>query len=288
MSGKAVLLLGGGGFIGSALAQRLHYENVSVHSIGRNDVDQLSTLLPRCGTVVHLASGSTPGSSAKQPSLELDNIALTLQLLDLLQTQPQTHLVYFSSGGTVYGNPVQIPVAEDCPMVPMSNHGAGKVAQEIFCNALRAQGNPTTILRPSNAYGPGQTLRQGFGLIRTMLEHARLGTTLEIWGDGENVRDFIYIDDVVEATLRLIQQPQDSGTYNLGSGVGYSVNQVRSAVEALCNRRVKVRYHPARGIDVRSVVLDNGRLAAQLNWKPCVDLPDGAARTWDWLRATAL
>ena len=284
MSGKAVLLLGGGGFIGSALAQRLHCENVSVHSIGRNDVDQLSTLLPRCGTVVHLASGSTPGSSARQPRLELDNIALTLQLLDLLQTQPQTHLIYFSSGGTVYGNPVQIPVAEDCPMVPLSNHGAGKVSQESFCNALRSQGHPVTILRPSNAYGSGQTLRQGFGLIRTMLEHARLGTTLEIWGDGENVRDFIYIDDVVEATLRLILRHQDSGTYNLGSGVGYSVNQVTSAVEAVCNRRLKVKYHPPRGIDVRRVVLDIARLAAKLNWQPTTGLAQGLATTWDVLQ----
>lgn len=283
MSDDAVLLLGGGGFIGSALARRLQREQVSVHSIGRSDMDQLATLLPRCNTVVHLASATTPGSSAKQPNLELTNIALTLQLLDLLQTQPQTHLIFFSSGGTVYGNPAQLPVAEDCPIAPLSHHGAGKVAQESFCNALRAQGQPVTILRPSNAYGPGQTLRQGFGLIRTMLEHARLGTTLEIWGDGENVRDFIYIDDVVEATLRLIQQPQCSGTYNLGSGVGYSVNQVKSAVEVACNTQVKATYHPGRGIDVRNVVLDNGRLAAKLNWQPATWLAQGLAITWDVL-----
>ena len=197
MSGDAVLVLGGGGFIGSALAQRLQQEQVPAHSIGRNDGEQLAHLIPRCGTVVHLASTTTPGSSAKRPSLELANLDFTLQLMDLLQTQPQTHLIFFSSGGTVYGNPAQLPVAEDCPLLPLSHHGAGKVAQESFCNALRAQGHPITILRPSNAYGPGQTPRHGFGLIRTMLEHARLGTTMEIWGDGENVRDFIYIDDIV-------------------------------------------------------------------------------------------
>jgi UDP-glucose 4-epimerase len=224
MSGDAVLLLGGDGFIGSALAQRLQQEKMRAHCIGRNDGERLAHLLPQCGTVVHLASTTTPGFSAKQPSLELANLGLTLHLIDLRQTYPQTHLIFFSSGGTVYGNPAQLPVAEDCPLVPLSHHGAGKVAQESFCNALRAQGQPITILRPSDAYGLGQTLRQDFGLIRNVFEHARLGTTLEIWGDGESVRDFIYIDDIVEATLRLIQRPQDSGTYNLGSGMCHSAS----------------------------------------------------------------
>ena len=149
----------------------------------------------------------------------------------------------------------------------MSHHGAGKVAQENFCSVLRGRGQLVTILRPSNAYGPGQALRHGFGLIRTMMEHARLGTTLEIWGDGENVRDYIYIDDIVEATLRLIQRRQDSDTYNLGSGVGYSVNQIKDAVEAICNTKLKATYHQARGIDVRNVVLDNTHLVAKLSWK---------------------
>lgn len=284
MKGDAVLVLGGGGFIGSALAQRLLQEHVPVHSVGRNDVDQLATLLPQCGTVVHLASSTTPGSSAKRPGLELANVGLTLHLLDLLQKQPRKHLIFFSSGGTVYGNPAQLPIAEDFPMVPLSHHGAGKIAQESFCNALRCQGHPITILRPSNAYGPGQTLRQGFGLIRTMLEHARLGTTLEIWGDGENVRDFIYIDDVIEATLRLIQRPQDSGTYNLGSGVGYSINQVKAIVEAACATSLKTVFRPTREIDVRSVLLDIACLTTRLGWQPSVGLQQGVRSTWDALR----
>ena len=284
MSRHDVLLLGGAGFIGGALARRLKQEKITVHVIGRHDTERLEHVFPQCGTVIHLASATTPGSSATHPHLELANLALTLRLLALMWAQPETHLIFFSSGGTVYGNPDRLPVTEDSPIAPLSNHGASKASQEAFCQAFRALGHAVTILRPSNAYGPGQTIKSGFGLVRTMLEHARVGTTLEIWGDGENVRDFIYIDDIVDATTRLIKLPQDSGTYNLGSGVGYSVNQVRAIVEAACDRQLQTSYRPSRGMDVRRVVLDNTRLYARLGWQPAVRLTDGIARTWNWLQ----
>lgn len=284
MNHDSVLLLGGAGFIGSALALRLQHEKRPLHVVGRHNVDQLEQLVPQCSTVIHLASATTPGSSAGQASLEQGNLALTLRLLDLLRAQPHTHLIFFSSGGTVYGNPQSLPVSEDSPMAPLSNHGAGKAAQESFCKALRTQGHAVTVLRPSNAYGPGQTLKSGFGLVRTLFEHARLGTAMEIWGDGENVRDYIYIDDIVEATLRLIDQPQDGGTYNLGSCMGYSINQVKDVVEQVCCRTLLATYRPARGTDVCGVVLDNTRLSARLGWQPTVGLVDGVARTWEWLQ----
>jgi len=283
MSRDGVLLLGGTGFIGSALARRLQQEKLPAHLVGRHNVEQLEQLVPQCSTVIHLASATTPGSSARQASLELGNLALTLRLLDSLRTQPQIHLIFFSSGGTIYGNPQRLPVSEDSPMAPRSNYGAGKAAQETFCKALRAQGHAVTIARPSNAYGPGQSMKNGFGLVRTLLEHARLGTAMEIWGDGENVRDYIYIDDVVEATVRLIALPEDCGTYNLGSGMGYSVNQVKDLVEQVCGRTLHATCRPARGTDVRSVVLDTGCVKTRLGWTPKIDLERGVAETWLWL-----
>jgi len=280
----AVLLLGGTGFIGTALATRLRLENMPVFVLGRANQDALGSLLPACGTVVHLATSTTPGSSARHPNLEMPNLVLTLQLLELLQTQPQTHVIFFSSGGTVYGNPASIPVTESSPLAPLSYHGAGKVAQEALCKTLTTLGHAVTVLRPSNAYGPGQTMRQGFGLIRTMLQHAQAGTTLEIWGDGETVRDYIYVDDVVEATLRLIGLPEDGGTYNLGSGVGHSINQVKAVVEQVCGLELHTSYRPARGMDVRGVVLDNARLNARLTWTPAKDLFAGIEHTWQSLQ----
>jgi UDP-glucose 4-epimerase len=283
MNRDGVLLLGGAGFIGTALARRLQLEKIPVDVVVRGNETSLADLLPRCGTVVHLASGTTPGSSARHPELEAGNMALTLHLLQQLQTQPQTHLIFFSSGGTVYGNPAIFPVTEDSPLAPLSYHGAGKAAQEVLCRTLGTLGHAVTVLRPSNAYGPGQTLRHGFGLVRTLLAHAQAGTTLEIWGDGENVRDYIYIDDVVEATLRLIHLPQDCGTYNLGSGEGQSINQVKDVVEQVCGRALPTSYRTARGMDVRGVVLDNARLREQAGWAPKVGLVNGIKQTWAWL-----
>lgn len=284
MSREDVLLLGGTGFIGSALAARLEQEKITAHILGRQNVARLENILPQCGTVIHLASATTPGSSANHPSLELDNLALTLRLLELMQEQPETHLIFFSSGGTVYGNPERLPVTEDAPTAPLSNHGAGKVAQEVFCQTFRTAGHAVTILRPSNAYGPGQSMRGGFGLVRTLLEHARTGAAMEIWGDGENVRDFIYIDDIVEACMRFIALPQDSATYNLGSGRGYGINQVRRIVEQVTGGELKVSHRPAREIDVRAVVLDISRIEARLSWKPQTNLEQGVLHTWGWLK----
>lgn len=280
MSREGVLLLGGTGFIGSALAKRLEREGIAVHILGRHDTARLENILPQCGTVVHLASATTPGSSASHPNLELDNLTLTLRLLELMQYQPETHLVFFSSGGTVYGNPDRLPVTEYSPIQPLSNYGAGKASQEAFCQSLRSCGNPVTILRPSNAYGPSQTMRRGFGLVRTMLENIRVGAPLEIWGDGENIRDYIYIDDVVDATLRFIKLTQDSGTYNLGSGIGHSINQVRRIVEQVTGIDLKTNHQPARSMDVRAVVLDISYLEKLLSWKPQVSLEEGVLRTW--------
>lgn len=286
MSREDVLLLGGAGFIGRALAKRLKQKKITAHVLGRHDAELLKNTLPQCSTVIHLASATTPGSSASHPDLELSNLALTLRLLELIQTQPETHLIFFSSGGTVYGNPARLPVTEDAPIAPLSNHGAGKASQEAFCQAFRARGHAVTILRPSNAYGPGQTIKSGFGLVRTMLECVRDDIPLEIWGDGENIRDFIYIDDIVEASTRLINLPQDSDTYNLGSGIGYSINQVQNIVEEITGVELKVSCRPARDIDVRAVVLDIGRIHRELDWTPRVNLHEGVRQTWEWLRET--
>lgn len=282
---RPVLLLGGHGFIGAALAQRLLRAGQTVHVLGRADCAALAQLLPQllphCGTVVHLASSTTPGSSALLPELEQANLQLTQQLVDAcLKTQPDTHLIFFSSGGTVYGNPANLPVREDAPLVPLSPHGAAKVAQENMCLALRARGQAVSILRPSNAYGPGQTAKGGFGLVRTMLEHARQGTELQIWGNGENVRDYLHIDDLVDATLRLIAQPDKADTYNLGSGTGYSVNQVKAMGEEVTGRPIAARYLPTRDVDVQAVVLDGQRLQGAVQWRPLMELPEGMQQTW--------
>ena len=152
MKRQDVLLLGGTGFIGSAIAKRLRQDAITVHVLGRRDGERLEQVLWQCSTVFHLASTTTPASSAVNPALESLNLALTERLVGFLREQPQTHLIFFSSGGTVYGDPTQLPVVEDASIAPMSTYGAGKVAQENILLNIRSLGYPITIFRPSNLY----------------------------------------------------------------------------------------------------------------------------------------
>ena len=284
MTCKDVLLLGGTGFIGSALAKRLKQEKKPVHIIGRCDIAQLEQVLIKCTTVIHLASATTPSSSAAHPWLEQKNLKLTLRLLDLMYKHPGKHLAFFSSGGTIYGNPEQLPVPENALVAPLSNYGAGKAAQELFCRTHRASGLSVTILRPANTYGPGQPMHRGFGLVRTLLEHAQRGTPLTVWGDGENIRDYIYIDDVVDACIRVIEKPEDSNTYNLGSGTGYSIKQIIGIVEQLTGTRIPIKHEPARGEDVHAITLDTTLFEEKLGWRAKTPLEEGIKRTWEWLK----
>jgi UDP-glucose 4-epimerase len=300
MSRDSILLLGGAGFIGTALARRLAVRGQRVHVISRKppahsepgivvhagnlgDAVLLEKLLPECGTVVHLASTTTPGTSAAHPARESGNLASTLHLLEILQRRQDTHLIFLSSGGTVYGNPMRNPVSEHAPLAPRSYHGAAKVALEGFLQAFRASGHAVTVLRPSNAYGPGQSLHQGFGLVRTVLQNILRGSALEIWGDGKNVRDFVYVEDVVEAIVRVAAISNDSGTYNVGSGKGYTINQVLAIAQQVSGMQAHVEYRPARSVDVREVVLDIAHIQSAIGWQASVDLEQGMRHTWAWL-----
>lgn len=257
------------------------------HAVVLEDAADLQSVLSRCVTVLHVASATTPSSSAGQPMLELaENVAPALRLLEALQPHPEIHLIYVSTGGALYGDIGSRDATESDAVAPRSFHGAGKAAIESFLAAEAAQsGRPLTILRPSNLYGPGQPLRAGFGVIRTMLEHLRKGTVLPVFGDGETVRDYLYIDDMVEACVRFIALGADRGIYNVGTGVGHSLNELRAIVERVCGRTLRVTHVGAREVDIRHAVLDAARLRQRLGWGPSTALQSGIRSTWDWLCA---
>lgn len=304
MSRQRILVIGGGGFLGSALTRRLladgHEVEILVRDHGRTgppscpvhvgglgNLALLRRVLPSFDTVFHLASGTTPGVSGRDPSLEVElNILPTLRFLEAFQTQPNIHLIFISSGGTVYGNPTSNPVLETVPLAPLSYYGAGKVALETFLTTnARTQKGRLTILRPSNLYGPGQPHYPGFGVIRTMLQHLQEDTTMQIWGNGEAVRDFIYIDDLVDACTLSLNDPAEIGVYNVGSGLGYSLRQLVETVCTACCRDLRVEYRPGRKIDVSSIILDSSRLRATVGWQPRTSLETGIRQAWGWLQS---
>lgn len=281
------VLVVGAGFLGRAVAARLAAGSRPHWVLTRQGGADLGEVLPRCAVVLHAASATTPGSSAGQPQLELEaNVAPLLALAAALRPHPEIHLVYVSTGGALYGDLGTRAATEDDPPAPRSFHGAGKAAIEAFLQAESAQtGRVLTVLRPSNFYGPGQAPRAGFGVIRAMLEHLRRGSTLEIYGDGEVVRDYLYIGDMVEACARFLAPDAVRGTFNVATGIGHSLNQLRAIVERVCGATLRVAHVPAREVDLRHAVLDASRLQRRLGWRPAMTIEPGIRATWDWVRA---
>jgi UDP-glucose 4-epimerase len=298
-SSSSILLIGGGGFIGRALAASFAAEGREVHVLSRRptldlpagvqghvgdqgDKAVLNPLLARCAQVIHLASATTPGDTVWSPGAEAEASLLpTLRFLECLQGFPESGVIFVSTGGALYGNTEG--ANETTSPVPGSYHGAGKVALEAFFSVL-SQRRPgkLTILRPSNIYGPGQGLRAGFGIIRTLLERARDGGKVTIWGDGRSVRDYLYIDDMVSA-CRLALEGK-SGVFNIGAGVGTSLNELIEQVEQVTGQTLLVERQPSRASDVERIVLDTARAKDILGWRPIVELHEGLRRTWSGLQ----
>lgn len=303
MTREGILLIGGTGFLGTALARNLAAAGREVHVLARgaepgqrarvhyhrgaqDETLIVEPLLQICDTVVHLAAHSTPGSTSASLLSEVEqSLRPTARLLGIMESTPPARLLFISSGGSLYGNPQHLPVGEQHGTSPFSCHAAGKVSLEAFFTTFAHGHNvPLAILRPSNLYGPGQPLRAGFGIVRTLLEKARLGEPIEIRGDGSAVRDYLYIDDAVDACRRLIDTPQATGPYNAGSGSGASIaTLIRLCIETT-GRTIPVIHQSAPNTDVRAIVLDSTRLAAETGWNPSWSLEDGLRQTWSWLR----
>lgn len=301
---EAGVLIVGGGFLGRALALKLAGEGrrVSVLSPRAEDAPWpagiaavsgrqedralMGRLLAGHETVIHTAWGTTPGSSAGRPELEGEaGLRPFLAFLEALQPHPGARLLFLSSGGTVYGDPASLPVAEDAPLQPRSCHGAGKAAAELFLRARPPE--RTLVLRPSNIYGPGQALKSGFGAIRHLLVCAAEARPFQLWGDGLQLRDYLYIDDFTDAVARLTARPQAHGVFNLGCGTGTSLRELIALVEAETGRTLRIEAQPARAGDVVRIVLDIERIRRAADWAPATRLADGIARTRRWLEEAA-
>lgn len=297
----AVLVLGAGGFVGGhvvrALAQRSQsaiaasrhplpsHPGAEVCVSGFNEPGDYLPLLRRSRAVIHLASASTPGSSAAQPMRELENLRPLLALLQAMQEFPAIPLVYVSSGGTLYSRTQDGAADEATPAAPRSYHGAGKIAAEHFiaawCNQFAAN---ATILRPSNLYGPGQPERAGFGIVPAAMGKLLRNESLHIWGNGSAERDYLYIDDFVRLCIAVLDGERRAGAriLNACSESSVSLNALLDEIEHVTGRALARTYDPSRAVDVPKVAM-RATLARQLyGWSPATPLREGLERTWQW------
>lgn len=299
----AILLLGAGGFVGSRLMSALISRGMPVIAASRStfktselverhvgvlrEPQDFAKWLPRCHAVVHVAAASTPGSTAAQPIREIkDNLWPTLGLLEALQDFPKIHLLYLSSGGTLYGKSTGHPADEQTSTMPRSYHGAGKLAAEAFiaawCHQYQAR---ATILRPSNLYGPGQAGRVGFGIVPTAFEKLTRGEALHVWGNGSARRDYLYIDDFIELCQAVLSNPaptRGARIVNACSGDSISLNDLLSAIQRVTGRELELTYEKSRAIDVPDVRMLAERAHELFGWSANTTLDEGLRNTWAW------
>jgi len=289
------LITGGTGFIGRHVAQLLASQRNAVTVASRTPLSfhispyvswaQLDIinanwdkLLEGVDVVHHYAWTSLPASANSDPAADLAvNVTATLRLLDAARRHG-CRVVFASSGGTVYGVLPNVPVPEVHQLAPTSAYGVGKAAAELYLNLYRSLHRvDCRIARLANPYGVGQNTERGQGAVSAFLGKALRNEPIVIWGDGTIVRDYIHISDAAAGLVKLSQARdlRHHCVFNVGSGVGYSLNDVVVEIERLLRRHLKVEHASARSFDVPVNVLSIKRAQEILGWEPLLSFPAG-------------
>lgn len=294
-----IVVVGGNGFIGShfvAAAVRAGHDVVVsgtnpqpkyAHGLpfrfipgGIRTLAEATDDLAGADAVCHFASSSIPSSSNADPLADIDNnLRGTVQLLEAMRAVGNRRIVYLSSGGAIYGRPLATPINEDHPTNPLSSYGIVKLAVEKYLALYGEQyGFRSTVIRPANPYGPGQGTFGQLGAVTTFLNLALNRQRAVIWGDGSAIRDFVYISDLCDMVLTVLER-DITGVFNCGSGAGTSLSTLIAIIERLTGLTLDREHKPARPFDPPAVVLDISQARTVMGWEPKVELSEGICRT---------
>ncbi|HTK04017.1 MAG TPA: NAD-dependent epimerase/dehydratase family protein [Candidatus Eisenbacteria bacterium] len=303
---EKVLVTGGAGFIGSQLAGRLvrlgyRVTVVDDLSTGRRSYvpkeaafhkmniagPAVSRLIEREKPVFvfHLAAQIDLRASVKDPVMDAEtNIHGSLRVLEGCRRAGVKKIIFSSSGGAMYGSSVRIPSPETAAATPTSPYGVAKLAFELYLrSAHRTHGQRYAALRYANVYGPRQDLRGEAGVIGIFTQKFLAGGTPTIFGDGKQTRDFVFVDDVVNANIRAMRSTA-VGVFNIGTGRESSVNRVAALIAEEAGWNGRIPHGPANAGEERRSALDSRLARRVLGWRPMVRLEDGIARTVAWFR----
>jgi UDP-glucose 4-epimerase len=308
MTQKNTLVIGGAGYIGAHLVPMLIAIGRRVTVLGRSATprnklpgevtyvagdfgqrDLIRGLLDHHQEVVHLAYTTVPNTSFENPLADLlQNLPPAVQLFSEIADKGGK-LILVSSGGTVYGEAIKLPIREDHPTRPISPYGVTKLTLENYAHLYEVtQGLKYVCVRPANAYGAGQRPFAGQGFIATAMASAMKGMPIRIFGQHGTIRDYLYVSDLASGIVSALELGHLSEMYNLGSGVGLSNLEVVEAFKPLLREigcEVLVENLPERAFDVKANVLDATKLQAHTGWKASVGFDDGLRSTREWLRS---
>lgn len=281
-----VAVVGATGFIGRALTSALGSVGTgaagftrSVPPVGPDG--RLAEAVRRAGAVVWAAASINPSVAETRPDLVAADEQAVADLLAALHREGSpARVVYLSSGGTVYDPTAPAPFDERSPCAPAGAYGRSKLAVE---QAVRAHPG-SVVVRIANAFGPGQPVAPGQGVVAHWLDAARRGEPVLVYGPPETARDFVYVDDVVAALLAVVRAEDPPAVVNVGSGRPTTLGELLDAVRAVVGD-VAVEHRDPRAFDVSRTWLDIGLARRALGWEPVVPVAEGVARTWRSLRA---
>jgi len=296
-----ILILGGNGFIGRNLAVGLVNQGFDIVSADRSMSPNTIGIEQRIGNladtsfvhslfdnlpydwVIHLACSLIPSSGYDDFIRERElNITGGFELIRTMLKSGSRKLLFFSSGGVIYGNNGLHINNEEAPLFPMNYYAFSKLAMEQFIQLeARLSGLEYIIVRPSNPYGSGQNLFGRQGLIAVALGKILSGEQLQIWGDGSIVRDYLHISDLVGSISKLVNVKAVNEIINIGSGIGLSVNDVLRTIQQVTGNKLDVQYLPGRQVDVPVNILDIYKIQSITNWKPQIELEEGISSLWN-------
>ena len=295
------IVTGGAGFIGSNVVDALLARGDEVHVLDdlshgkrenvaagaqlhvgdiRTDAAPLYAEV-RPDVCFHLAAQIDVRVSVERPDVDADvNVVGTLRVLEATR-EHGGKIVFSSTGGAIYGE-CDGPAAEDHAREPLAPYGVSKLAAEEYIAAYnRLYGSSHVSLRYGNVYGPRQDPHGEAGVVAIFMSALRDGTTPRIYGDGKQTRDYVYVGDVVAATLAAAGH--DGGVFNVGTGEETSVLELYDSIQRAAGVQREPQLADTRPGELQRSVLDPSLAARELGWKPAHSLDNGLAATWSWI-----
>lgn len=279
---KKVLVIGGNGFIGTNLCKYLSGKDVDVYSMDIREPKEtlanvtyvagdffddvfLKELVEDKDVIYHAISTVQPGNSnEKYMSGYSRDLLQTVKLCSFL-LGTKTRMIFLSSGGTVYGNQEIQPIKEDAVPLPINHYGNVKLCIENTIRIFNMQMHTKMLVaRIANPYGPAQDYQKGVGFIDAVIKKTLKKETVSVWGDGNIIRDYIYIDDVCKMLYQMSEYEGDEEVFNLSSGMGTSQNEIIAMVQKI-NPAIQVEYLDYRSVDAKKIVLDNSKIQSICN-----------------------